>query len=183
MNVNQGHQIFVVTERLLLREIIPEDVDDFFDMDKEPAVHQYLGNKPVKRKEQMVEVIAFIRNQYVENGIGRWAVVEKESNKFIGWAGLKLVKETLNNHQHYYDLGYRLNSNYWGRGYASEAARASLQYGFETMKLKEIFAAAHVDNIASNRILSGLGFVLQNTFYYEEELNNWYSIQGLREQI
>jgi hypothetical protein len=40
-----------------------------------------------------------------------------------------------------------------------------------------------VDNIASNRILSGLGFVLQNTFYYEEELNNWYSIQGLREQI
>jgi RimJ/RimL family protein N-acetyltransferase len=51
------------------------------------------------------------------------------------------------------------------------------------MKLKEIFAAAHVDNIASNRILSGLGFVLQNTFYYEEEMNNWYSIQGLREQI
>jgi [ribosomal protein S5]-alanine N-acetyltransferase len=178
MMVNKEPQIFAVTDRLILREIVAEDVEDFFEMDKDPAVHRYLGNKPVESREQMVEVIEFIRSQYAENGIGRWAVVEKDNKQFIGWAGLKLVKETLNHHQDYYDLGYRLNRNYWGKGYATEAARASLHYGLETMKLKEIFAAAHVDNVASNRILSGLGFVLQNTFYFDEELNNWYSIQG-----
>ena len=168
----------IETERLLIREIIPSDAEAMFEMDSDKEVHKYLGNSPVKSIEQIVDVIQFIRKQYTENGIGRWAVIEKKSGKFIGWTGLKFVTELTNNHQNYYDLGYRFNQKFWGMGYATESAKASLKYGLETLKLKEIYAAAHIDNIASNKILKNLGFEPIETFFYEEETNNWYKIKN-----
>jgi len=82
-------KIYTETERLLLREILPTDVDAMFAMDSDSEVHKYLGNNPVKDKEQIRGVIEFIRGQYVEFGIGRRAIVDKKTNQFIGWAGLK----------------------------------------------------------------------------------------------
>lgn len=145
-------------------------------MDADPVVHQYLGNKPVKDKKQVEEVIKFIRQQYVDNGIGRWAVIEKSTNDFIGWAGLKLVKETINNHTNYYDLGYRLIRKHWGNGFATESAITSLTYGFDKLSINEIFAAAHLENNASNRILKKVGFQFLGTFTYDEAIHNWYKI-------
>lgn len=55
-------------------------------------------------KEYLVGVIESIRKQYFDNGIGRWAVIEKESNNFIGWSGLKFVREETNNHIEYLDV-------------------------------------------------------------------------------
>src|SRR5690606_25147557 len=118
-------EIFVETKRLILREILPTDIDGFFELDADPEVHRYLGNKPVKNKQQVVDVINFIRQQYLDNGIGRWAMIEKETNNFIGWAGLKLEKIKINNHINYYDLGYRLIRKHWGKGFATEGATAS----------------------------------------------------------
>lgn len=82
-------KIYTETERLLLREILPTDVDAMFAMDSDSEVHKYLGNNPVKDKEQIRGVIEFIRGQYVEFGIGRRAIVDKKTNQFMGWAGLK----------------------------------------------------------------------------------------------
>lgn len=64
----------LLTERFLLREIDFPDVDGLFEMDTDPAVHRYIDNNPVQNKEEIVAVIDMIRQQYVENGIGRWAV-------------------------------------------------------------------------------------------------------------
>ena len=94
-------KIFAQTSRLLFREIVKEDADAFYDMDSDPEVHKYLGNEPVVDKEKIHEVINFIQQQYIDNGIGRWAIVEKSTNEFLGWGGLKLVKETTNNHINY----------------------------------------------------------------------------------
>jgi RimJ/RimL family protein N-acetyltransferase len=129
-------QIFTKTERLILREILPEDDEGLFQLDSDPDVQQFLGKKPIKSIEEAREVVRFIRQQYFDNGIGRWAVIEKSSNNFIGWAGLKLIREPVNNHCNYYDLGYRLIKRYWGQGFATEAAKASLKYGFSEMKIK-----------------------------------------------
>lgn len=98
-------EIYVETERLILREILLTDIDGLFELDSDPKVHQYLGNKPVKDKKQIENIIKSIREQYVENGIGRWAIIEKSTNNFLGWTGLKLEKNTVNNHTNYYDLG------------------------------------------------------------------------------
>ncbi|MDV7390491.1 GNAT family N-acetyltransferase, partial [Arthrospira platensis SPKY1] len=82
-------KIFAETERLILREIMPSDIDGMFKLDSDPEVHKYLGNKPVTDRKQIINVINFIRKQYIDNGIGRWAIVDKKTNDFIGWTGLK----------------------------------------------------------------------------------------------
>ena len=145
--------LILETDRLILRELKLSDAEAFFAMDSNPKVHQYLWNKPVQKIEETIEVIEFVRKQYVENGIGRFAMISKETNEFIGWAGLKFNTEGVNNKVNFYDIGYRLDEKFWGKGFASEATFAWLKYAFETMKIKTMEATAHSDNVASNRIL------------------------------
>jgi RimJ/RimL family protein N-acetyltransferase len=172
-------KIFAETERLILREIIPEDVNNMFELDSDPEVHKYLGNKPFQNITQSVEIIDYIRKQYVENGIGRWAIIEKNTNDFIGWTGLKFVTERINDHINFYDIGYRLIRRYWGKGYAKESALASLNYGFHNMNLETIYAAANIKNIASNKILSDVGFKFIETFPYELTTQNFYKLDKI----
>lgn len=169
-------KIFAETERFFLREILPSDVEGLFELDSDPEVHKYLGNKPVTDKSQIVDVIKFIRQQYVDNGIGRWAIIDKKTNAFIGWTGLKFVTNWTNNHQFYYDLGYRLKRKYWGLGIATETAMLSLEYAFKVLKLYEVYAAASCKNIASNKILRKIGMNFIETFYYEDIECNWYKM-------
>ncbi len=170
-------KILAETERLILREIEPEDVEGLFALDSDPEVHRYLGHQTLKTRDEAAAVIRFIRQQYVEHGIGRWAVVERESNNFLGWSGLKLVTEPMNNHTMFYDIGYRIIRNYWGRGYATESAVAALRYGFEEMKLSIIYAAAHGRNEASNHILKKLGLTFVEEFDYHDTRCNWYALE------
>lgn len=153
-----------------------EDTDPFFEMDSDPEVHRYLGTQPVKNKDQITDMIKYIRQQYIDNGIGRWAIVDKSTSQFIGWTGLKLVKYIMNNQTNYYDLGYRLIRKYWGQGFATETAQASLHYGFDTLNLNEIIATVHCENAASNTVVGKLGFTFCETFYVHELKHNWYKI-------
>lgn len=169
-------QIFKTTERLILRELMPEDASGMFELDADPAVHRYVGNKPIKTIDQARDVIAFIRSQYIDNGIGRWAVVEKSSGNFLGWGGLKLMRESVNGHINHYDLGYRFMQKHWGRGYATETAMASLAYGFEQMNLPEIFAMVNVENAGSDRVLNKAGMKYLGLFDDDNEPHKWYRI-------
>src|SRR5918993_1172509 len=99
--------MIIETERLILREFLPSDDEGMFELDSNPEVHKYLGENPSHTIEQAREMIANIRQQYAENGIGRWAAIEKETGNFIGWSGLKFIREYENNRIHYYDVGYR----------------------------------------------------------------------------
>lgn len=170
-------KIFTETERLILREILPTDVEGMFELDSDPDVHRYLGNKPVKNKEQIVEVIRFIRQQYIENGIGRWAIIDKKTNNFIGWTGLKFITEKTNNHINYYDLGYRLIKKYWGKGIATETAIASLEFAFNKLNAIEVYGMADCENVGSNKILKKVGLKFLETFDFEGIKHNWYKIE------
>ena len=171
-------RIFVETERLILREILPSDVDGMFELDSDPLVHKYLGNAPIQTIAQAKKGIEFIRKQYVERGIGRWAAIEKSTGDFIGWSGLKLnIKgEEFNDKVNFYDVGYRFIPRYWGKGYATESALAALKYGFETMKLKTIVGAAEEDNIGSNKVLLKIGLRYCNDFIYDGINCKWYEL-------
>ncbi|RMZ49745.1 N-acetyltransferase [Flavobacteriaceae bacterium PRS1] len=173
-------KIYLETERFILREILPTDVDGMFELDANPIVHQYLGKKPVKTKLEVKNVIQFIRKQYKERGIGRFAAIEKSSGKFIGWSGLKLnldKKEELNGKRDFYDIGYRFIPRFWGKGYATETSLAVLDYGFNTLNIKTIFGAAEIENIASNKILQKIGLQFINEFYFENVKVNWYELK------
>ena len=167
----------VETERFYLREILPTDVDGFFELDSDEEVHRYLGNNPVKNINQIVDVISFIRQQYIDNGIGRWAIIDKETYDFIGWAGLKLITETTNNHINFYDVGYRLIKKYWNKGIGTEVALATLKYAFNKLNLTELYAMADCDNVGSNKILKKIGFDFIETFNLDGTPHNWYKIE------
>lgn len=169
-------EIFASTARLILRELIPADAPGMFALDSDLEVIRYLAGQGVTTMEEAREKINFIRQQYKEHGIGRWAVIEKDSNHFVGWAGLKLITTPFNNHVNYYDLGYRFIKQYWGKGYATECTIASLNYGFTRLKQDVIYACADADNIGSNRVLEKTGFTMQETFYHDAVLHNWFKI-------
>lgn len=147
-----------------------------FELDSNPEVHKYLGNKTVSSKQEMLTLIAFIRQQYVENQIGRWTIIDKKTNALVGWSGLKFVTQITNNHQNYYDLGYRLIPKHWGKGIATETATASLKYAFNEFNCEEVFAIAEVDNLGSNKILQKVSFKFIETFIVNEKKHNWYQI-------
>ncbi len=171
-------KIHIETERLIIRDLEEFDAKGIFDLDSNPEVHEYLGKRPIKTIKEAEEVIIFIRKQYVENGIGRWAIIDRKTNDFIGWAGLKYEQELRENFS-YYDLGYRLRKKYWGKGIATETAIESLNHGFNKLDLKEICAAADVNNLASNKILRKIGLRFIETFEFDGVSHNWYKINKL----
>jgi [ribosomal protein S5]-alanine N-acetyltransferase len=169
-------KIFAETDRFLLREILTTDINGMFELDSDPEVHKCLGNKPLCDKEQAKNAINSIRQQYIDNGIGRWAIIDKATNQFVGWAGLKLVTEDTNNHKNFYDIGYRLIKKYWGQGIATETAIATLEYAFDKLNIDTVYASAHCENEGSNKILKKVGLNFIETFYYQDIKCNWYKI-------
>ena len=121
-----------------------------YTLNSEPEVLKYTGDKPFASVD---EARAFLESydQYRKHGYGRWAVVVKDTNKFIGWCGLK------NHDGKFVDIGFRLMRSEWNKGYAFEAAASTLAYGFNVLKLDEIIGRAAGANKASIRILEKLG--------------------------
>ena len=79
-------KIIKETERLILREILAEDCYGLFELESDPDVHRFLGNKYVKDIDKFREAIKYIRQQFDIYGIERWAIIEKKTNNFIGWS-------------------------------------------------------------------------------------------------
>jgi RimJ/RimL family protein N-acetyltransferase len=147
-------------------------------MDNNPNVHQYLGNNPLKSIEESTHIIGNIQKQYRENGIGRYAVILKETHEFIGWSGLKFITETENNHSHFYEIGYRLHEKHWKKGYGYEAAKAWLDYGFQEMKIPKLFASANKENTGSIRILHKIGMKITSEYDWNGIPCHWFELEN-----
>jgi len=169
--------ILIETERLILRELEFADETDLFEMDSDPEVHLYIENNPVKSVEEIKKVITLIKLQYKENGIARWAVVDKLTNECVGWSGLKYFNQPLNNIINFYELGFRFKKKHWGKGFATESSTAILDYGFSKLNIDKIFAMTDPKNINSKKVLSKLGFDYIETFNYEGDLTDWFELQ------
>lgn len=167
--------IHIETDRFILRDIEETDVQGIFELDSDPDVHTYLGIPPIKTLDEAHEIIEYIRNQYADHGIGRWAIIDKNTHDFVGWTGLKYEKE-LRSEFDYYDIGYRLRKKYWGQGIATLTARESLRYGFEQIDLDEICGAADLEHIVSNHILQKIGLRFTEQFVFEGIAANFYRI-------
>ena len=172
-------KFYLETERLILRELRESDLEGIFKLDSDPLVHKYLGNKPIKTKEKAAKIIQFVQHQYKSLGIGRFAAIEKSSDDFIGWSGLKLnngEKEALNGKSDFYDIGFRFIPRFWGKGYATESSVAVLEFGFNKLNIETICGAAETGNLASNRVLQKIGLNFINEFLYDHVACNWYEL-------
>lgn len=139
------------TNRLILRKLDPKDAKDFYDLNSNPNVIKYTGNSAFKNVEEAKE---FLENysDYKFNGYGRWAVILKTTNKFIGWCGLKFDEA-----ENETDIGFRFFEEEWNKGYATESAIACIHYGFEKLKLKRIIGRAMKENVGSIKVLEKIG--------------------------
>ncbi len=171
---------YIETERLILRELRTTDLDGMFELDSNPEVHKYLGNKPVKTKAESQKMLDSIINQYKERGIGRFAAIEKVTGNFIGWSGIRLNTEyNMNGYTKYYDVGYRLIPKYWGKGYATESGKAAVNYAFNVLKLTKLYGITEMENQASHNALLKIGLHYVEDFYFEEEQLDlrWYELK------
>jgi ribosomal-protein-alanine N-acetyltransferase len=173
--LHPGAMIHLSTPRLQLRDLEERDVEGIFALDSDPEVLRYIGTPVMTDRSEAAQVIARVRRQYLENGIGRWAVEERATGAFVGWCGLKWEQKVRS--FPYYDIGYRLIRAYWGRGYATEAASACLRHGLEVLNYPEICAAAEVEHHASNRILQKIGLQKGDPFVFDGKECNWYSLR------
>lgn len=141
------------TENLYFRRFVAADADSVLKLNSDPLVTRFTHDIIYTRAEAEDLLNRSIISHYNKYGYGRWAVLRKSDDQFIGWCGLKFRPST-----GLVDLGYRFIRQFWGQGYATEAAQATIQYAFDELKINLIAAAAEPDNGASVRILTRCGF-------------------------
>ena len=156
--------IVIETNRLLLRTFTEDDAALIYELNLDPDVIRYTHD-PIKDLVHAAEILEkVIIPQYALYNHGRWAVHVKATLEFLGWCGLKYLAE-LNE----IDLGYRFKKEGWGKGYATEAAYASIQYGFEKIGLQRIVARVEIDNIGSWKVLEKCGM----TYIGDEKVDGY----------
>lgn len=168
------------TSRLLFRPFELSDASDYYEMDKNPEVHKYLWQKPTQTIEESLKIIEYIQKQYAENNIGRFATILKETGEFIGWTGIKYINDHVENgNSNFYDYGYRLVEKFWNKGFATEASKAWLKYGFEEMKIDKMNAYTHAENGASNHILQKVGFQFVEDYQDVNDVTwKWWALEN-----
>lgn len=153
-------EIFLETERLVLRRFTADDVDDLVELDSDPDVMRYInGGRPTPRHEIESDVLPTFLEYYERfAGYGFWAAVEKSTGRFVGWFHFRPAKGGRSDE---IELGYRLRKSAWGKGYATEGSRALIQKGFADLGVRRVFASTMVVNAASRRVMekAGLRFV------------------------
>ncbi len=152
----------IETPRLLLRPFTSDDRDEFVLLCADRDVMRFIGTgEPQSRERAEIRFNALIKH-WNDHGFGLWAAIEQSSAEFIGFCGLQFLEKTPE-----IEVGYRLARRFWGMGFATEAARASLRYGFEELGLDRIVAVVQPENIASCRVVEkiGLRYVKDARFY------------------
>lgn len=170
---------FLETERLIIRPITLDDTMEFFEMRSQPEVHTYLRDKTLNTIDEALNLLNSIRLQYQKFGIGRVAVIEKSTFRFIGWTGFKFIVDTYNNHSKYLDFGYRLKKEAWDKGYATEAANTCMKYYYEALKHFNMHAMTHEKNEASKKVLEKVGFEISDEFILKDTNTKclWYDLK------
>jgi RimJ/RimL family protein N-acetyltransferase len=144
--------VVIETGRLLLRTFTMNDIELVYDLNSDSNVTRYTGDL-ISSREQAQEILEkVILPQYALYNHGRWAVHTKNDLDFIGWCGLKYRFE-----RNEVDLGYRFKTTSWGKGFATEAANATLQYGFSKLNIQKIVGRAVPENSGSWRVLEKIG--------------------------
>jgi ribosomal-protein-alanine N-acetyltransferase len=145
------------TERLVLRRWTTEDLEPFAAMNADTVVMEHFF-RGVMTRERTASFMASIEEEFEDCGFGLWAVGVEGTADFIGFVGLhRALFEA--DFTPAVEVGWRLASLYWGRGYATEAARAAIGFGFEQIGLSEIVSFTNVANTRSQSVMKRIGMV------------------------
>ncbi|MCT4628727.1 GNAT family N-acetyltransferase [Winogradskyella sp.] len=162
----------IETERTIMRRLTKEDATDFYNLNLDDEVLKYTGDQPFKNLQSSIE---FLTNydQYDKYGVGRLAVIDKTTLKFIGWCGLKYSQE-----KNEFDIGFRFFKNYWNKGYATETAKKCLEFGFNKLKIETIVGRAMKENIGSIKVLEKIGMKFKENFDFDGQEGVIYELKN-----
>lgn len=157
-------QNILETKRLFLRKWTLRDADALFEILRDAEVARYIADgKPFSRKK-VAEFLAWAKNHERENGFCRWKVVEISSGEIVGSCGFARPTATEE-----IELGYLFARKVWGKGYATEIARAVVAYGFKKLGFREIIAITDAENTASQKVLEKIGFAPRGVEIFDGE--------------
>lgn len=159
------------TERTFLREMTPDDAQNAFELNSDPLVIQYTGDEAFESVED-ARIFLTKYDHYEKYGFGRWAVISKETNEYLGWCGLKYSAD-----EDEFDIGFRFHQCFWNKGFASETARACIELGFEKFNMETIVGRAMKENLASIRVLEKCGLTFLSDYQFDDEEGVIYSIK------
>ena len=148
------------TERLILKAISMEFVDDIFRQRSKKEVMQYIARPLLQSKSDAQDLIKNYEFLFEQNITISWAIVLKEKSQMIGTVGFPRV----NKDNHRGEVGYSLDTDYWYKGYMNEALKRVLAYGFEELHFHSIEAMIHPDNKSSSDLVKKHGFVKEAYF-------------------
>jgi RimJ/RimL family protein N-acetyltransferase len=157
-------QIFLATDRLVLRRFTIADADNLVSLDADPEVMRFItGGIPTSRAEILDEVLpAFLGYYQRYGGYGFWAAIEKETGEFLGWFHFRPRAGAAPGEV---ELGYRLRKSAWGKGYATEGSRALIRTGFTQFGVQRVVAETMAVNLASRRVMEKAGLTLIRAFH------------------
>jgi len=155
-------KVILETDRLFLREYIEDDAEAFFRLNSDPEVLRFVPDKRLLNVEQARQILVdHPIADYRKYGFGRGACILKGTGEQIGFAGLKYLEESSE-----VDIAFRLMRTHWGLGLATEAALASVPFGFADLALKSIIGLVIPENIASVRVLEKTGLRYAETVMF-----------------
>ena len=141
------------TLRLEMRAFVEDDFDDVYRLDSNPRVMQYIADgKPSTRDMVVQRLERFIRYPRLYPDLGAWRASRHDNGAFIGWFALNYAGKSPD-----VEVGYRLLPAAWGLGFATEGAKAIVDYGFDDLGLNRIIGVTHPGNMASQRVLQKAG--------------------------
>ena len=170
---SQGSEdLRIVTDRLELRPLAFADLGALHELYGDPDAMRYMGGPTASVDESELRLQGLLEHQE-RHGFSRWAVLERGGASVLGEAGLTLFELRGPD----IELGYRLKTPYWGRGYATEAASAWVAHGFDELGLRRIVGVAHPENGASQRVLEKVGMRFERVTSYEGADVRLYAIE------
>jgi [ribosomal protein S5]-alanine N-acetyltransferase len=150
------------TLHLFLRPWKQEDAEILFEILQEKDLMRYFPSKSPPSREYVDHYILHQLAHWDKFSYGHWAVIDQQDGLLVGWNGLEFLPETKET-----EIAYLLSKRVHGRGFATEAARAAVNYGFKTAGLKEIIGLVHEENIGSIRVLEKCGLI------YSDRITLW----------
>jgi ribosomal-protein-alanine N-acetyltransferase len=160
LNLNFTPFPVIHTERLVLREITDEDLPEVFFQRSDPQMMKYVDRAPARSLEDAAEFLGRLKAALLANEGITWGITLKDEPKLIGNIGIWRIEKE----HHRAEIGYALHPGHQSKGYASEALKAILHYGFHTMKLHSMEANVNPDNAASIKLLERNNFIREAYF-------------------
>jgi len=166
--------VSVETARLTLVPLSARFNDDLFRLFHEPEVADWLFLTGPPTREQLVARTTAHEQVWSERGYGMFAVVEKASGRFVARVGAMITPETGR-----FEIAWSTVRDAWGKGYASEAARAAIDFTFAHSDLDALDCYLRPDNTGSRRVAEKVGFIYQDTrFLYDRPLRYYRTFRG-----